>query len=35
MVWPTRLALRMAKIGLTCGIVSIAALALAGIAWAA
>ena len=35
MVWPTRFALRLAKIGLAGGLVSIAALALAGIAWAA
>ena len=35
MVWPTRLALRLAKIGLAGGVVSIAALALAGIVYAA
>jgi hypothetical protein len=35
MVWPTRLALRLAKIGLAGGLVSIAALALAGIVYAA
>ena len=35
MVWPTRVALRLARIGLVGGIVSIAALALAGIVYAA
>jgi hypothetical protein len=35
LVWPTRLALRLAKIGLAGGLVSIAALMLAGIAYAA
>ena len=35
LVWPTRLAVHLAKIGLTGGIVSIAALVLAGAAWAA
>ena len=35
LVWPTRLALRLAKIGLADGLVSIAALALAGIVYAA
>ena len=35
MVWPTRLALRLAKIGLAGGLVSIAALALAGMVYAA
>jgi hypothetical protein len=35
MVWPTRVALRLAKIGLAGGIVSIAALALAGVVYAA
>ena len=35
MVWPTRFALRLAKIGLAGGIVSIAALALAGVVYAA
>ena len=34
-VWPTRLALRLAKIGLAGGLVSIAALVLAGAVWAA
>ena len=32
-LWPTRLASRLAKIGLTGGIVSIAALVLSGIAY--
>jgi trimethylamine:corrinoid methyltransferase-like protein len=35
LVWPTRLALRLAKIGLAGALVSIAALMLAGIAYAA
>ena len=35
MVWPTRLALCLARIGLAGGLVSIAALALAGIVYAA
>jgi hypothetical protein len=35
MVWPTRFALRLAKIGLAGGIVSIAALVLAGGVYAA
>ena len=35
LVWPTRLALRLAKIGLAGGLVSIAALVLAGAVWAA
>jgi len=35
LVWPTRLALRLAKIGLAGGLVSIAALALAGMVYAA
>jgi hypothetical protein len=34
-LWPTRLAIRLAQIGLAGGIVSIAALALSGIAFAA
>ena len=34
-LWPTRLALRLAKIGLAGGIVSILALAVSGIAYAA
>lgn len=34
-LWPTRLAIRLAQIGLAGGIVSIAALVLAGIAYAA
>jgi hypothetical protein len=34
LVWPTRLALRLAKIGLAGGIVSIVALALTGVAFA-
>jgi hypothetical protein len=34
-LWPTRLAVRLAKIGLAGGIVSIAALVLAGAVWAA
>jgi hypothetical protein len=34
-LWPTRLAVRLAQIGLAGGIVSIAALLLAGIAFAA
>lgn len=35
MVWPTRLALRLARIGLAGGIVSIAALVVAGCVYAA
>ncbi|MGH3054562.1 MAG: hypothetical protein ACRDL7_06245 [Gaiellaceae bacterium] len=35
MVWPTRFALRLAKIGLAGGIVSILALVVAGVAYAA
>ena len=35
LVWPTRLALRLAKIGLAGAVVSILALAVAGVAWAA
>jgi hypothetical protein len=35
LVWPTRLALRLAKNGLAGGLVSIAALALAGMVYAA
>jgi hypothetical protein len=35
MVWPTRFALRLAKIGLAGGLVSLAALRVAGIASAA
>ena len=35
MVWPTRIALRLAKIGLAGGIVSIVALVVAGAVWAA
>jgi hypothetical protein len=34
-LWPTRLATRLAKIGLACGIVSILALVISGIAYAA
>jgi hypothetical protein len=34
-VWPTRVAIRLARIGLVGGIVSIAALALAGVVYAA
>jgi hypothetical protein len=35
MVWPTRVAVRLAKLGLALGLVSIAALALAGLVYAA
>ena len=35
LVWPTRVAVRLAKLGLACGIVSIAALVLAGLVYAA
>jgi hypothetical protein len=35
MVWPTSLALRLAKIGLAGGVISLLALALAGIAYGA
>ena len=35
LVWPTRSAKRLARIGLAGGIVSVAALVLAGAAWAA
>jgi drug/metabolite transporter (DMT)-like permease len=34
-LWPTRLATRLGKIGLACGIVSILALVISGIAYAA
>ena len=35
LVWPTRVAIRLVRIGLVGGLVSIAALALAGIVYAA